>query len=604
MMDLCRFQFHLLHVFAACVIYLHFNSLTTTAAPVISSEIQAMMYLQKYGYMNESSSNSASLISEQAVSSAIKDFQRFAGLAETGELDNTTLNMMNMPRCGVRDKVGHSGSARRKRYALQGSKWRVTDLTYRISKYPRRLKDKQKVDKEIAKAFKVWSDVTNLKFINTDKGRVHIDVRFEEGEHGDGERFDGPGRTLAHAFFPQYGGDAHFDDEEKWTINQYYGTNLFQVAAHEFGHSLGLSHSDVKASLMAPFYRGYEPSFSLDEDDILGIQALYGRPRRESSATTPGYKPQATPDYSGGSPDLCQDAAINAATTTEDGRTYVFKGDYYWEIKQTGIADGYPRKISDDWGGLPGNLDAALTWTNGKTFFFKKNEYWRFRNKKMDSGYPKSISVGFEGIPNSIDTAFVWSGNGKTYFFKGANYWRFDSRSEPPVSSRYPQPISNWEGLPNNIDAALQWVNQKTYFFKGRNYYRFNDRLFSVDKADPPFPRSTSVWWFDCQAQSSSNEDMTKASLNGGEKHPIYIGDDTNITSSTRVPGDHDYVDSDVVDGSEKQDVDLQQSDDEVATPFPQKGALDANSASILSYSCLLWTLLSFTIHAQRWRVL
>ena len=43
------------------------------------------MYLQKYGYMNESSSNSASLISEEAVSLAIKDFQRFAGLAETGK---------------------------------------------------------------------------------------------------------------------------------------------------------------------------------------------------------------------------------------------------------------------------------------------------------------------------------------------------------------------------------------------------------------------------------------------------------------------------------------------------------------------------------------
>lgn len=27
---------------------------------------------------------------------------------------------------------------------------------------------------------------------------------------------------------------------------------------------------------MAPFYRGYDPAFSLDEDDILGIQALYG----------------------------------------------------------------------------------------------------------------------------------------------------------------------------------------------------------------------------------------------------------------------------------------------------------------------------------------
>lgn len=55
------------------------------------------------------------------------------------------------------------------------------------------------------------------------------------------------------------------------------GVNLFQVAAHEFGHSLGLSHSDVRRSLMAPFYRGYEPGFTLDRDDIDGIQSLYGK---------------------------------------------------------------------------------------------------------------------------------------------------------------------------------------------------------------------------------------------------------------------------------------------------------------------------------------
>lgn len=73
-------------------------------------------------------------------------------------------------------------------------------------------------------------------------------------------------------FFQVYGGDAHFDDAEQWSVNSYRGTNLFQVAAHEFGHSLGLSHSDVKSALMAPFYRGFDPSFQLDGDDIQGIQ--------------------------------------------------------------------------------------------------------------------------------------------------------------------------------------------------------------------------------------------------------------------------------------------------------------------------------------------
>ena len=105
---------------------------------------------------------------------------------------------------------------------IAGSKWRRTDLTYRISKYPRKIK-KSVADREIARAFKVWSDVTPMNFIPKKEGRVHIDIRFVISEHGDGDPFDGPGNTLAHAYFPQYGGDAHFDDEEYWTINSYSG---------------------------------------------------------------------------------------------------------------------------------------------------------------------------------------------------------------------------------------------------------------------------------------------------------------------------------------------------------------------------------------------
>ena len=109
----------------------------------------------------------------------------------------------------------------------------------------------------------MWADVTDLTFEPRKEGSVHIDIKFADGEHGDGDAFDGYGGTLAHAFFPVYGGDAHFDNAETWTMNTYLGTNLLQTAAHEFGHSLGLSHSDVNAALMAPFYRGWEPNLKL-----------------------------------------------------------------------------------------------------------------------------------------------------------------------------------------------------------------------------------------------------------------------------------------------------------------------------------------------------
>lgn len=86
------------------------------------------------------------------------------------------------------------------------------------------------------------------------------------------------GRVLAHAFFPS-NGDVHFDDEENWGFGDEVGntkTDFFTVAVHEFGHTMGLFHSDVQGALMYPYYSGYNASFTLHDDDVKGMQSLYG----------------------------------------------------------------------------------------------------------------------------------------------------------------------------------------------------------------------------------------------------------------------------------------------------------------------------------------
>ena len=155
---------------------------------------------------------------------------------------------------------------------------------------------------------------------------------------------------------------------------------------------------------------------------------------------------------------------------------------------------------------FPGKIDASFTWKNGKTFFFRDNKYWRFSRGKPDPGYPKLISKGFAGIPDNVDAVFVWSGNDKIYFFKGSKYWKFEPEKRPPVDRDYPREISNWDGIPNDIDDALQYDNGFTYFFKAGQYYRFDDMKFKVDKGDPPFPRDSRYWWFGCPRPQSGEE--------------------------------------------------------------------------------------------------
>ena len=62
----------------------------------------AQLYLMKYGYMdgpaNINSTRSAPLLSPDGLKDYLRNLQSFAGLPQTGELDQQTAELMKLPR--------------------------------------------------------------------------------------------------------------------------------------------------------------------------------------------------------------------------------------------------------------------------------------------------------------------------------------------------------------------------------------------------------------------------------------------------------------------------------------------------------------------------
>ncbi|XP_004626287.1 stromelysin-2 [Octodon degus] len=395
-----------------------------------------------------------------------QEMQKFLGLEVTGKLDLDTLEMMRKPRCGVPD-VGQFHDF------LGTPKWRKNHLTYRIVNYTQDL-PREAVDSAIEKALRVWEEVSTLTFSRMHEGEADIMISFAVREHGDFYPFDGPGKSLAHAYPPGPGfyGDVHFDDDEKWTEDT-SGTNLFLVAAHELGHSLGLFHSDDPEALMYPLYSSFRDltQFRLSQDDVDGIQSLYGPP--PTSPDTPVVPTESSPLESK-IPAACDPALSFDAVSTLRGEILFFKDRYLWRKLHWKPQPEF-HLISTFWPSLPSDLDAAYEVISKDTvFIFKGNKFWALRGSEVQAGYPKSIhTLGLPPAIQKIDAAVSDKEKKKTYFFTGDKYWRFDEKRQS-MEQGFPRLIADdFPGVDGKVDAVVQSFGF-FYFFSGSTQLEFD----------------------------------------------------------------------------------------------------------------------------------
>ncbi|KAG7322635.1 hypothetical protein KOW79_013981 [Hemibagrus wyckioides] len=424
----------------------------------------AKNYLKKlYNMQDENKPSLGRKVSEMSLK--LSEMQQFFKLKVTGTLDAETLEMMKKPRCGVPDVSSYRARA-------FPNKWSKNSLTYRIENYTPDM-SKAEVDDSIERALQVWARVTPLKFTRIYDGVADIMISFAVGDHRDGSPFDGPNGILAHAFFPSpgIGGDAHFDDDETFTFKSSRGYNLFIVAAHEFGHSLGLDHSNVPGALMYPTY-SYSPpdTFVLPRDDVNRIQSLYG------SSTVNPDKPDPEPPVN---PNAC----VPDAVTTLHGEKLFFKNRFLWRSHpQLTTTTKYP--IKRFWRNIPDNIDAAFEHTSADlVYIIKGQKVWAVRSFKV----VKSMSLSALGLPaavKQIDAALYDEFSRKVLFFVGRSYYSYDMNRKA-MDRGYPKLVTtSFPEVTKKVTAAFQ-EDGYNYLFSGSEVFQYNNgRLVKVLKSN------------------------------------------------------------------------------------------------------------------------
>uniref|UniRef100_I3KM92 Matrix metalloproteinase-14 n=1 Tax=Oreochromis niloticus TaxID=8128 RepID=I3KM92_ORENI len=345
----------------------------------------------------------------------LAEMQMFFGLQITGTLYADTLALMKKPRCGVPDAnmASFSTSGMIQTQNLKLCRCKVTPLRFR----------------------RIYGSIADIM------------ISFSRS-HGDGSPFDGPDGTLAHTFGqgPGIGGDAHFDDDETFMFLFALGYVLFLVAAHEFGHSLGLSHSDDPGALKYSMYSYSNlDTFVLPWDDVKGIQSLYSP---NDDPVEPGPMAPVTPD-------ACDLTLVLDTVAMLLGDMLFFKGRFFWR--------SHPTRF------IPPSHRSTL---KSSSRLFTGHRVWAFSGYALVTGYPKSIpSFCPPTAVEKVDAALHDPQTRKTIFFVGSSYYSYDEAR-----------VDMDDGNPKQVDETFLEMSDVCpagffYLYSGPYMYEFSQRM-------------------------------------------------------------------------------------------------------------------------------
>ncbi len=234
-------------------------------------------YLRRFGYLPDRYRPGEL---DSSTSMALKKFQKYMRLRQTGKLTPSTAKALIRFRCGNVDTGAlEQMDSQLAGFSTSSCSYNQLRLSYKFVNGTADLSGTTERN-AVRNAFETWSRQCGLSFREVGANQAaELEVGWFTGTHGDGSAFDGVGNVLAHAFYPPtcggtHAGEFHFDDDETWRDN---GNNydVETVAVHEIGHLLGVEHSTDSNAIMFPTYDGVRRD--LGKDDIKAIRSLYLR---------------------------------------------------------------------------------------------------------------------------------------------------------------------------------------------------------------------------------------------------------------------------------------------------------------------------------------
>jgi hypothetical protein len=294
----------------------------------------------------------------------------------------------------------------------------------------------------ILKAAQTWAAQTNINFaVVSDNGTAIGGGNYQQGDPGMGDiRIGGynfGNSALAATFMPppinnqSTAGDVEFNTGAAFNIGSTY--DLFTVAVHEIGHSLGLYHSGQNTAVMYGSYNGIKNS--LTSDDTTAIRQAYssGTPRTPDS-----YNVNGNNGSFGMATNLNSVFTINALTGVMSGLDITTAGqkEYFTVTAPTGTTGTFKLNVQS----------AGLSLLAPKVTVYAADQTTVLGSASGLGQYGTTLSVTVNGVVANQQLYVVVSGADNTAFGTGsyALTLNFGSGTSPTV------PLPNTQTLNGN----------------------------------------------------------------------------------------------------------------------------------------------------------